>query len=101
MADADARLKAAFTDAQYRAAEMPDSDYYREQATAADGPVLELGCGTGRVYLAMLRAGVDADGIDLSAASLSALRENAAEEGLEPTVWQGNMTQFTVVPAEW
>jgi SAM-dependent methyltransferase len=96
MADADARLKAAFTDAQYRAAEMPDSDYYREQATAADGPVLELGCGTGRVYLAMLRAGVDADGIDLSAASLSVLRENAAEEGLEPTVWQGDMTQFTV-----
>ena len=38
----------------------------------------------------------DADGIDLSAASLSVLRENAAEEGLEPTVWQGDMTQFTV-----
>jgi len=96
MAEDDDRHRAAFFDAQYRGAEMPDRAYYRERATAADGPVLEMGCGTGRIYLDLLRAGVDADGFDLSAAALAVLRENAAEEGVEPTVWQGDMTQFTV-----
>jgi SAM-dependent methyltransferase len=69
--------------------------YYIDRATAVDGPVLELGCGTGRIYLELLAAGVDADGIDLSAESLVLLRERAEQRRLEPSVWQGDMTELS------
>lgn len=94
MTDSD-RLQAEFMDTVYRDADRDDVDYYVERASAVDGPVLELGCGTGRIYLELLEAGIDADGIDLSAHSLAVLRETARKAGLEPNVWQADMTAFT------
>lgn len=86
---------ATYYDAHYGATEIPDDvAFYVGQAEAADGPVLEVGCGTGRVYLELLRAGVDADGIDISAASLDVLREKAAAEGLDPSVRRADVTDF-------
>ena len=71
-----------------------DAAFYRDRALAADGPALELACGTGRVYLELLRAGVDADGLDASADALDRLRTNAAEAGLDPAVRQVDMAAF-------
>jgi SAM-dependent methyltransferase len=73
-----------------------DRDFYADLARDADGPMLELACGTGRVYLELLRAGADADGFDLSAESLDRLREKAADAGLEPSVWRDDMADFAV-----
>src|SRR5947209_16870980 len=47
-----------------------DVPFWRRVASAARGPVLELGCGTGRVSLPIARAGVDLVGIDRSAPML-------------------------------
>lgn len=84
---------AAYYDAM--ATEHTDTDrtFYLDRATAADGPVLELAVGTGRIYLDVLAAGVDADGVDASPATamLSALRERSAEGDLDPSVWEGDM----------
>ena len=44
--------------------------FWRRLALAAHGPVLELGCGTGRVSKPLVKAGVDLVGIDRSAAML-------------------------------
>jgi len=88
------RLQAAYMDTVYRDADRDDVEYYLDRATAVEGPTLELGCGTGRIYLAMLEAGVDADGLDLSAASLDILRERADERGLDPSVRRGDMTDI-------
>jgi len=85
---------APFYAAYMDAIDMPDVAYYVDRATAADGPVLELACGTGRVYLELLAAAVDADGFDASAGTLSVLRDRAAEAGLDPAVWQGDMRAF-------
>lgn len=85
---------APFVDAQWRADEMDDVAFYVDAARAADGPVLELGCGSGRVYLPTLAAGVDVDGIDLSSGMLSVLRERAAAEGLDPSVRRADVTAF-------
>ena len=53
-----------------------DIAFWRRLALAADGPVLELGCGTGRVALPVVKAGARLVGIDLSVPMLAA-RESA------------------------
>jgi SAM-dependent methyltransferase len=55
-----------------------DVPFWRRLALAADGPVLELGCGTGRVMLPLARAGIDLVGIDLSAPMLARARGRVA-----------------------
>lgn len=85
---------AEFYDAKHAPSVDGDLEFYVDQAKRADGPVLELGCGTGRIYLEMLREGVDATGIDLSAGMLDELRRKAAAEGLEPDVRRADMTDF-------
>jgi SAM-dependent methyltransferase len=66
-----------FYDAELAARDPDDVGFYRERASAVDGPVLELGCGTGRITLELLADGVDAYGIDVSAEMLATLRETA------------------------
>jgi SAM-dependent methyltransferase len=46
-------------------------------------PVLDAGCGTGRLLLPFLRAGVDVDGCDVSADMLSYAADAAEREGLK------------------
>ncbi|MFB6116053.1 MAG: class I SAM-dependent methyltransferase, partial [Candidatus Nanosalina sp.] len=71
-----------------------DVDFYVEQAEKADGKVLEVACGTGRIYLELLEAGVDAYGIDISEEMLERLREKAEDRNLEPEVFQADMQDF-------
>ncbi len=52
-----------------------DVPFWRRVASAAGGPVLELGCGTGRVSVPLARAGVDLVGIDRSAPMLDRARK--------------------------
>lgn len=86
---------ADFYDAYYDDDIVPDDmDLYVELARNADGPVLEVGCGTGRIYLELLRAGIDAHGIDISQGMLEVLRERAAEQELTPQVWEADMRSF-------
>jgi SAM-dependent methyltransferase len=70
--------------------------FYRDLAARADGPALEVGVGTGRVYLELLAAGLDVDGVDVSTGMLRRLREKAAARGLDPTVWAGDVTDLAV-----
>jgi ubiquinone/menaquinone biosynthesis C-methylase UbiE len=51
-----------------------DIPFWQRLAVANDGPVLELGCGTGRVALPVVKAGVPLVGIDLSAPMLARAR---------------------------
>lgn len=51
-----------------------DVEFYLASAEAADGKVLELGCGTGRVLIPLARAGQEVRGLDLSRHMLSRCR---------------------------
>ena len=54
-------------------------DFYTGLAKEARGPVLDVCCGTGRILLPCLQAGVDSEGLDLFAPMLSTLRQKAEE----------------------
>jgi SAM-dependent methyltransferase len=58
--------------------------------------VLEVACGSGRIYLELLKAGVDIRGIDLSEAMLNAHRNKATERNLEPKVSVADMRNFSL-----
>jgi SAM-dependent methyltransferase len=57
-----------------------DVRFYVEEAVGSGGPVLEYGCGNGRIALPTARAGVETWGLDLSAPMLADLRARLASE---------------------
>jgi SAM-dependent methyltransferase len=70
---------------------FPDDVVHEMVIAQADGPILELGCGTGRPMLRWLAAGHDVEGLDSSADMLAILRRNAAARGLEPVLHHGDI----------
>jgi SAM-dependent methyltransferase len=66
-------------------ASMPFDDvgFYGALCRRQAGAALELGCGTGRILLPLLAAGVDAIGVDRSLPMLARLQRDAAARGLE------------------
>jgi SAM-dependent methyltransferase len=69
----------ALYDLEY-ADKVDDVVFYARLAARAGGPVLELGCGTGRLTLPMARAGATVTGIDAAEPMLRALRGRLALE---------------------
>jgi len=64
----------------------PEIDYFR-QFVEAGQPALDVACGTGRLLLPYLRAGLDVDGCDISPDMLAHCREAAEREGLAPSLY--------------
>jgi SAM-dependent methyltransferase len=60
--------------------ERGDVAFWVEMAQAAGGPVLEIGCGTGRVLIPTARAGGEIVGLDLSSYMLDVCRASLAQE---------------------
>jgi SAM-dependent methyltransferase len=71
-------------------------DFYVALARAASGPVLDIACGTGRILLPCLEAGVDIEGLDLFEPMLKTLRAKAAAVGLSPRLHQADMSDFSL-----
>ncbi|MDP6065135.1 MAG: class I SAM-dependent methyltransferase [SAR202 cluster bacterium] len=73
-----------------------DIPFYVEEALAAGGPVLELGCGTGRVTIPIAEAGIDITGVELSTAMLDVARRKAAamSEDSKPRLVVGDMREL-------
>ena len=44
---------------------LVDAPFYVEMARRSGGPVLEIGCGTGRVLLTIAREGIDVEGVTI------------------------------------
>ena len=57
-----------------------DIEFYCGLATECGGPVLEMGCGTGRVLLPLARAGIGMHGVDCSPVMLARLRTSLSDE---------------------
>jgi SAM-dependent methyltransferase len=63
-----------------------DIGFYLEEATKVQGKVLELMCGTGRVSVPLLEAGVDLTCVDASAGMLARLEERLHARKLKARV---------------
>lgn len=71
-----------------------DLGLYRALAARAGGPVLELGCGSGRVAIALAEAGHEVHGIDSSEAMLAIARDTLGPRHLPVTFTPGDMRRF-------
>lgn len=73
-----------------------DIPHYLRLAADLGGPILELGAGTGRVSVALARAGHEVTGIEASSEMLSRGRQTVAIEGVTETVRLefGDMREF-------
>ena len=74
--------------------ERADKDFYLARARESSGPVLEIGCGTGRILVPIAQAGVDITGLDASPAMLDICRARLLAEGLAAPLVLGDMRQF-------
>jgi len=57
-----------------------DVSFFVEAATQSGGPVLEVGCGTGRILIPTARAGIEITGLDLSPHMLAVCHERLNTE---------------------
>ncbi|MEX2288147.1 MAG: methyltransferase domain-containing protein [Planctomycetaceae bacterium] len=71
---------AEFYDEHSEYRDRPDVPFFVDEALAAGGPVLEIGCGTGRVLIPTARAGVPIVGLDFSEKMLNTCRAKLTSE---------------------
>ncbi len=64
----------------------PEIEYFQRFVETGE-PALDAGCGTGRLLIPYLRAGLDVDGCDVSADMVARCREKAEREGLAPSLY--------------
>jgi SAM-dependent methyltransferase len=74
-----------------------DVDFYAQLAQEADGPIVELAVGNGRVAIPVARAtGRPVVGIDRSAAMVAQARERAEDAGVELELREGDMRELAL-----
>jgi SAM-dependent methyltransferase len=71
-----------------------DKFFYEKVIQKYGQPVLDVGCGTGRLLLDYLENGIDVDGIDISPEMLILCREKAHLLGLHPTLYHQGMEEL-------
>jgi SAM-dependent methyltransferase len=71
----------------------PEIDYFRRLVEQGE-PALDVACGTGRLLLPYLGAGLDVDGCDISADMLAYCRDAAEREGLSPSLYAQAMHEL-------
>jgi SAM-dependent methyltransferase len=68
-----------------------DRFFYLDAVRKYGQPVLDVGCGTGRILLDFMHQGIDIDGVDNSPDMLARLHQKADGMGLNPKVYQQEM----------
>ena len=71
--------------------QWPDRAFYLDAIGRYGRPVLDVGCGTGRLLLDYLALGIDIDGVDNSPEMLALCRAKAEALGLAPRLYEQSM----------
>lgn len=80
----------------YTSDSLEDLPFWRSLAHAASGPLLELGCGTGRVLLDLAAQGFDVTGIDNHPGMLERAASNARQLGLFPQLIEADLLHYSL-----
>ena len=93
------KISAKYYDGAYAAKpDLVDLSFYVELSKRIGSPILEMGCGTGRVLLPIARTGIEIAGLDSADAMLEILRNHIAAEPIEVQkrigLHQGDMRNF-------
>jgi SAM-dependent methyltransferase len=73
---------------------VADIPFYVEEARRADGPVLELACGTGRLTIPIAQIDVEIVGLDRSPSMIAHLRTKAEHAGVEIPLVEADCRSF-------
>ena len=78
--------------------ELDDIPFFAALAKQTGGPVLEVGCGTGRVLVPLARAGHEVVGLDISPAMLAGAARKIEEAGVQrrATLVEADARDFTI-----
>jgi SAM-dependent methyltransferase len=76
--------------------DLKDYGFYESLMSDVDGKILEVACGSGRIYLEALDDGYSVEGIDISEDMLEILRKRAENRNLEPTVYNQDIKNLDV-----
>jgi SAM-dependent methyltransferase len=74
----------------------PEIAYFQKFIEGDGQPALDLACGTGRLLVPWLRAGLDVDGCDISADMVALCRERAEAAGLSPNLFVQPMHELAL-----
>ena len=73
-----------------------DIPFYNKWAKDANGDVLELCCGTGRITIPLALSGINITGLDISDSMLEKARSKSDEKVLSINFVKGDMTDFNL-----
>lgn len=73
-----------------------DRFFFKAVVAQSGQPVLDVGCGTGRLLLDFMQDGIDIDGVDNSPEMLDRCRQKAANLGLTPQLYHQTMETLTL-----
>lgn len=71
-----------------------EAPYFKNKIEMFGQPALDLGCGTGRLLIPLLRAGLEVDGCDYSQDMLDQCAARAKQEGLSTTLYPQSMHEL-------
>jgi len=74
-----------------------DRLFYLDVIKKYGQPVLDIGCGAGRLILDFLSQGIDIDGVDISPEMISLCKQNGEKKGLKPNLYVQSMTELNLL----
>ena len=75
---------------------VASEQFYLQEARKSGSPILELGCGSGRLTVLIAQSGVEVIGVDLSKPMLETARAKAQRAGVRVPFLEGDMRNFEV-----
>lgn len=87
-------LEAELHDAFWDAEDSPEFDWLNALLKQQPGLSLEVGCGSGRLLLPLLKKGHTIEGLEPSPAMLELCRQSATKQHLSPVLHEGSMASL-------
>ncbi|MFC7335765.1 class I SAM-dependent methyltransferase [Haloferula chungangensis] len=90
-------LEAELHDVFWSSEESPEFEWLDSLLKNHPGRALEIGCGSGRLLLPLIKNGHTIEGLESSSEMLEMCRISAQEQELSPTLHLGDMTSFAAL----